>query len=489
MAAETGPASLRSHAISGGKWSAFSAIVNIATQILQLIILGRLLGPADFGVMAMMMVVIGFAISIADFGFGNYLIHVDLISLPMFYKLVFSSLGLSIILSVGIYFFSPAIAYFSGIPDLIGYLPWFGPVVIVTTFAQMATAVLQRQFLFSNIAVTDICASIAALAVSSLIAVMGGGVWALVFGQLANSCLRALISGIYAAPHIALFPRKDGNTFRAASRFGVFQIGERLFNFASVSLDKVIIGKFLGEQALGVYSVAFQLVLRPLFVINPIFNRVALPIFSKIKNDNQRLVRSYLELLKMIGLLIFPIYLIMCLCAPIVVEVLLGDKWGEASPILAILSMLGILYALGNPIGSLVLSKGRPDWALYLNIFSVGLNTLAAYIGSQIGLDWVAILLVIVSWIFLFPLEFYLRFKLIGMRPIDYFLALRFHFIAALIPLGIFWIIQFYGLIPKNPIMLIFFGFFSAIFFWAFLFLTDKELIKRTMAMIGLKKF
>ena len=71
---------MRAHAARGGKWTASSAIAGVALQMAQLMVLGRLLQPADFGLMAMMMVVIGLANAIADFGLGNYLVQADALS-------------------------------------------------------------------------------------------------------------------------------------------------------------------------------------------------------------------------------------------------------------------------------------------------------------------------------------------------------------------------------------------------------------------------
>jgi O-antigen/teichoic acid export membrane protein len=93
----------------------------------------------------------------------------------------------------------------------------------------------------------------------------------------------------------------------------------------------------------------------------------------------------------------------------------MGSKWTEAAPTLSILSILGVLYSIGMPLGSLILAKGRADLALLLNILSFLLNISACLIGSQYGIQSVAMFMVMASALFLLPVDLYLRKKMIDM--------------------------------------------------------------------------
>lgn len=475
---------LKSRAIAGGKWTAASAVVGIIIQLIQLSLLGRLLGPGEFGLMAIMMVVIGLANAVADFGVSNYLVQADSVSRALVRRLVGMGLSLSIVLSGSIAIIAPALASYYEMPQLADTLPWFGLVVIYNTLAQIYTAVLQRAFEFPRIAIIDIISATAGLLVSVLLAFYGWGLWALVFGQLSTGLVKAMASWVGVQSSIKQLPAESLHQTGHAMRFGAFQVGERVLNFVSANFDKLIIGKLLGEQALGIYSVAFQLILRPVLVINPIFNRVAMPMFANVKNDNPRLTRGYLEMLRTICFVTFPIYLILCISAPTIISLLLGSKWGNAETLTSILALLGFLFAAGNPIGVLVIAKGRVDLALYFNSVVVVVNLIAVYLGSLLGIYWVAFFFVATSWLILFPLEFYLRYKLIGMGISDYLCALKPHFIAAGVPLAVFAFANGFGIEPVGQIETFLAGLLAVSAYLGYFYLFDRQIITNTLALI-----
>jgi len=484
MHKEEAPESLKKSAIAGGKWTASSAIIGVAIQIIQLAALGRLLGPAEFGMMAIMMVVVGLANSIADFGLANYLVQIDGLSRTLFRRLVLLGLTSSLLLWGLIALISPIVANYYDMPPLSDTLPWFGLVTVFITTAQLYTAVLQRSFKFQPIAIIDITSASVGLIISVLLATNGFGLWALVVGQLGMAFSKAAISLVAALPLINQFPAEFAQKIKHALSFGAFQIGERALNFASANLDKLIIGKLLGDQALGIYSVAFQLILRPIVVINPIFNRVAMPIFAKVKHDNPRLIRGYIEMLRVICFVTFPIYLFLCISAPAIINLLLGDKWEGASTLTSILALLGFLFAAGNPIGVLVVAKGRVDLALYFNAFVVFMNLLACYIGGLFGIYWLATIVVLTSWLILFPMEFYLRFKLVKMSIKEYLIALKPHSIASGIPLIFFAIAYSLGLEPPNNWWSVIAGAFSLCAYLAYFYAMDRKIITTTFGLI-----
>jgi O-antigen/teichoic acid export membrane protein len=487
MLKEDTPESLKNHAIAGGKWTAGSAIFGVAIQIIQLAALGRLLGPAEFGMMAIMMVVIGLANSIADFGFANYLMQIDGLGKALFKRLLLLGLALSLLLWGLIALISPLVANYFNMPLLLFTLPWFGLVTVFTTIAQLYTAVLQRSFKFQPIAIIDITSAGVGLTVSVFLAIKGYGVWALVVGQLSMTFLKAAISLIAALPLTNQLSNEISYKTNHAFRFGAFQIGERALNFASANVDKLIIGKLLGDQALGIYSVAFQLILRPILVINPIFNRVAMPIFAKVKHDNLRLTRGYIEMLRTICFVTFPIYLVLCISSPVIINLLLGEKWESASTLTSILAFLGFLFAIGNPVGVLVVAKGRVDFSFYFNAAVVFINLVACYIGSFFGIYWVASLVVLASWFILFPMEFYLRFKLVGMGISEYLIGLKPHFIATGIPLLFFVLAYSLGLKPQNNWWSAIAGFLSLCTYLAYFYAMDRNIIINTVGLISPK--
>ena len=427
--------SLTSRAAAGGRWTAVSAVAVVAIQMSQLFILGRLLDPGDFGLMAMMMVVIGLANTIADFGIANFIVRAKVMTGSLCSSLITVSLVCAVILALGIGLASPLVAAYFKRPALTGMLPVLGLVIALTATSQVGTALLQREMRFRAIAIAEILSGIAGLVLGTLCALAGLGVWALIVGQLANMGLKGIFIWGSARNLITFqWPAMDPE-LKSALRFGLFQTGERVASFTGQNVDKILVGRMIGETGLGMYSVAYQLVLKPVALLNPIFTRVALPLFSKIQDDDPRLVKGYLQVARTIGLFACPIYLIFIAGSNLIVKVLLGPQWANIGPLLQILSVIGILYSQSNPLGLLFIAKNRADLAFYYNLASIALYALAVFLGGHYGTTGVAIGVAIVAVGLQFPAEFYFRWALVGMTIMDYLQAVAFLALAMALPL------------------------------------------------------
>ena len=469
--------SLREHAAKGGKWTAVSAIAGVGLQMAQLVALGRLLDPSDFGLMAMMMVVIGLANAIADFGLGNFLVQADQLCQRGLNKLLLTVLVLSLALTGMAVFSADAVAVYFKQPQLSVLLPWLSIGIVFSTLSQLLLAFLQRSFAFKAIAIGEIISVAFALLVTIALAMAGHGIWALVFGQLAAGAARLF----------AFFPRFEmlrrelpiglGGSLRKAGGFALFQTGERILNYVGWNLDKLILGRFVGDMGLGIYTVAYQLMIKPFSVLNPIFTRVALPLFSSIKNDDARLILGYLQTLRVIALLSFPVYLGISIAAPGIILLVMGQKWEESAPVLSVLSVLGMFFSIGNPIGTLILAKGKPQLALYLNLVSLLVYAVAFAIGAQFGVLGVAWAFLLAGGALLYPLEFVLRYLLVGMGVVQYLREMIHLFIAAGLPLlvhGIWCSSRSMSLAPQVSLM---WGLVAVLFFFGYVWVIDRPLL------------
>lgn len=469
--------SLRAHAARGGKWTAISASAGVSLQLAQLVVLGRLLGPADFGLMAMMMVVIGLACAIADFGLGNYLVQVDGLCRSSLHMLLITVAALSLALTGIVGFSADVVAAYYKAPLLTDLLPWLSIAIFLTSLGQMLFALLQRSFAFKPIAVGEIASALVALVATIAVALAGHGVWALVVGQLVAGASRLLLF----LPHFLQLRRGlpicIESDLHNARRFALFQTGERALNYFGSNLDKLILGRIVSDVGLGLYSVAYQLMIRPYSVLNPIFTRVALPLFSSIKNDDPRLISGYLQTLRVIASLSFPVYVTFSIAAPGIVMLVMGEKWADSAPILSVLSVLGMFFSIGNPIGALILAKGKPQWAFYINLVSLLVYALAFAIGTQFGVMGVAWAFLLANMVVLYPLEFFLRYKLVGMGASQYFQAMMHLFTAAAVPLMVYGLSQSLHGVMFESYWSFLWGTLAVIFFYGYVWLLDRSVL------------
>lgn len=477
--------SLREKAAVGGRWTALSALASVLIQFTQLAILGRLLNPSDFGLMAMMMIVIGLASLLTDFGVSNYFVQTKALSGKLFSALFVLCIVGAFCLAVVIAFASPLLASYYQSPVLVDLLPTLGVVVIASAIGQPFFALLQRELQFKQIAIVETVAGLVGMVVAVVMALTGYGVWSLIGGQLALAAIKMAMYSVMASSLIHFEWEIHWNDLSAALRFGNFQMAERLLNFAAWNIDKIVVGRMFGEGALGIYSVAYQLVLRPFSILNPVFTRVALPLLSRAQNDDARLSRGYLEMTRTIALVAFPIYLLMILASDSIVYFLLGEKWIDAADLVAVLGGLGFVFSLGNPIGSLLLAKSRADLSFYYNVIAAIVYALAVVIGSDFGLKGVAYGLVIAAVCVLFPLEFILRWRLVRMSPWVYLRAIGHIVMSTLLSL-IIGSLALSAWSPESgkPGIDIICGLLAVSAYFAYLWLTERLLLLRTTQLL-----
>ena len=259
--------------------------------------------------------------------------------------------------------------YSTSEPRIRSLLPWAALSFLIGPLGQQFRILLQRDLKFQVIATVEVFALIFGTLASIALAILGYGVYSLIFGQLLTNALDStllVVVGWKTWPLRLHFKLKD---LRNVGTFGAFQLGERCVSFFAANFDYLIIGKVLGSIALGPYAVAYQLVITPLARIDPIFTRVAFPIFARKQNDDAALKVGYFDLSKFLAFVAFPILVGAAAAAPVLVPVLLGARWADFVILIEILAPLGILKALGNPMGTILLARGRADIVFWFNVY------------------------------------------------------------------------------------------------------------------------
>ncbi|MCK9453307.1 MAG: MOP flippase family protein [Bacteroidales bacterium] len=382
--------SLKAKAIHGVKWTTASTIVTTLLQLLQLAILARFLDPSAFGLMALVMVVIGFSQAFLDMGISNAIIHKQQITheqlSTLYWVNVLAGFGLFAIISA----LAPLVSTFYAEPELTALIIIVALTFLIQPFGQQFMVLWQKEMRFAEIARIDIVNKTVSLVVSVVLAYMGYGVYSLVYGTLAgvvSQTIQFMILGLKEHKPSFVFNIGEIKEFLG---FGAYQMGERTINYFNSQIDVILIGKLLGTEALGIYSVAKQLVMRPFQVINPIVTKVAFPLMSKIQDDTIRLKSVYFKIVSMLSFVNLPIYGAIILLAPEIVHIMFGERWNDSVVIVQILSLAFAIVAIGNPIGSLLMAKGKANWGFYWNLAQIFIVPFVVYFASIFGLSAVS---------------------------------------------------------------------------------------------------
>jgi len=359
--------SLTQQAAHGVKWTAIAMVVVTILQFVQLAVLARLLSKADFGLMAMTSVLLVIGLAYADMGLSNALIWRQDATRDQLSSLYWVNIlaGLGVFLAT--LAISPLVAALFKQPKLATLLPVAALVFVVVPWGQEFQVLLQKELRFRVLAMIEIAGAAIGTAVAILAALAGLNVFALIAGLLASAGARTL--GLAGAGWRRWRPslRLRAGDLRGYMQFGLYQMGERTLTELTANMDYLVIGRYLGSVQLGLYSVAYQLVVFPYQKINPVLTKVAFPVFSQRQHDDEAVGRGFCQMSVLVVFLVFPLLVGLLVTAPVAVPVLFGDKWVGAVPIVQALSLMAMLKTLANPMGSVLLAKGRADLGFQIN--------------------------------------------------------------------------------------------------------------------------
>ena len=408
----------------GVKWTSLAAVLAMVLQFAQLAVLGRILTPSDFGLVAMIMVVLGFVQAYADMGISNALIYRQDATYSQLSSLYWLNLMVGALLYGVVILVNPLVISFFGESRLVTLIPLAALALVITPIGQQFQVLCEKELRFNRLAAFEIIASILGTSIAITTAMLGWGVVAIIAGQLAASSTKALSLAVYGFRRWSPALHFQLSDVRDFLGFGLYQLGERSISYMSKNLDKLLVGSLLGSLQLGYYNIAYQLMIKPSQVINPIITRVTFPLFAKLQGDDPALKKAYLEAIQSLAIITFPIYTAMILLAKPLILGLMGPEWGQSVSIFQILSALGFIYVLGNPMGSLQLAKGRADIGFFMTCYTALIYGGAIWFGSRFGTAGVATGLLIATLCFQFPVGFWLRWKLVKMSPLEYFQTL-----------------------------------------------------------------
>jgi lipopolysaccharide exporter len=333
---------VKASAAKGGLWQASGFALERISQFIAQIFLARLLLPEDFGVWGMVLILTRLSNQFKDSATASVLIYSGLKDK----KLVDAVYSLTLNISIGMFILQSLLGYpLSRLFEVAKVWPLAActaTVFLIGAGAGVHSAVLQRRMQFKEIAIAEGLAGIARFGTAIMGALLGWGVWAFAFGEIAMALVDAI-----AKRYLSRYPFKysllpDAQALRQVGGYISKIVGGNLAVYVNTNSDNFLIGKFLGTSALGFYSIAYQLAMLPTFALSKI-NRVTFSVLSQRDNTGKRnfLVHS----LELYGLSNAPIYGAGLLLAPWLIPTLYGEAWRPAVVLFQII--LGFAYTRG----------------------------------------------------------------------------------------------------------------------------------------------
>ena len=391
--------SFRTKVLKGLLWLGTGTFLVQLISWISTIFVIRLLLPSDYGLMAMATTFVSLLMTISELGIGSSIVQAEQLKekeISQIFGFCIVSGFFGFIVS---YATAPIIAVFFNEPKLVALIRFLGLNFIFLSMYIVPEMSFVREMNFRIKAQIDLIAQIGTAILTLVLALNGLGVWALAVGAIAFHVFKAIGLNIVGTPLIRPCFRFGGA--EKFIKYGLTITGSRLFHYLYTESDKIIIGKFLGNNLLGYYGVASNLSSIPMEKVLPIFNKISFSSFSRIQNDIGRIRRNILRATKVVAFSGFPIFLGMAGLSREAIPLILGPKWSEIVVPFQLLCLILPLKALSAIFSPALSAIGRPSVTLINTIITSIFMAIAFLIGVKGGLLGVCI-----AWISAYPVVF-----------------------------------------------------------------------------------
>ncbi len=366
-----------------------SELSSVRHALAHTMVLARLLSPEDFGLQGMVVVVTGFLGLFRNAGLGMATIQRLEITHEGTSTLFWINVAVGALLATLCAASAPLIVAFYHQPRLYWVAVVSGIMFLFNGLAAQHGALLQRAMRFVTQAKIDVLSLTVGSAVGIVMALLGCRYWSLVGMALVGSIVSTAAMWL-AVPWRPGPPRRRSG-IRSMLHFGGLATCNSFLVFLAWNAEKLLLGRFWGADALGLYGRAFQLVTLPVEQTNVALGSVAFPALSRIQHDARRLARSFLRGFGLVVSLTIPITICCALFAEEIVRIVLGAKWMEAAPIFRLLAPVALVFAVANPLSWLVVSTGRIKRSLSMTAATTPFVIVGIVLGLSHGPKGVAL--------------------------------------------------------------------------------------------------
>jgi len=354
----------------------------------SMMILARILLPADYGLVGMTTAFTGFLGLFRDAGLATASVQRASLTPGQASTLFWVNLAVGLALGALCAAIAPALAIFYHEPRLV----WITIVLSVSfvfngAYAQHR-AMLERSMRFVALSMIDVTALVASVVLAIGIAAAGGKYWALVAMAIIPPIWCALGTW-FATRWIPGLPRRDAE-IGSMLWFGGTLTLNTVVIYMAYNMEKVLLGRFWGAETLGTYGRAYQLINLPSESLNGTISSVAFPALSRVQNDPKRLRSYFLKGYGLLLSLILPISMACALFADDIVTVFLGRNWHASAPVFRLLAPTIVAVTMMNPLGSLLLATGKVVRNFYLSLLITPVVMIGYVSGLRQGPEGVA---------------------------------------------------------------------------------------------------
>lgn len=371
-------------------WVGLQRFGTVIISFLSNIVLARLLTPADFGYIGMLMVFIAVSTSFVDGGFGSALIQKSKPTQEDYSTVFYWNIFLSIVLYTILYFCAPLIADFYKMDILTKILRVEGVILIINALTIVQFNKLRKAMQFKKIAYVNITAAIISVIVAIIYAYYGGGVWALVWQQIVLGIVSVIMLFIVMPWKPSLLFSME--SFKGLFKFGSFILLSSIINTIANNISALIVGRFFSAGTLGYLSQAQKLENVASTSIASTVEQVTYPLLVEVKDNYARMAQVLRSFNLMLLACVLPAMVVIIIAAAPIIIFLFGEKWLPSAEILRILCIAGVFICLQGSSYNVIAAIGKSEvlfrWTLIKRGVGIGLIFLGLFVYGFHGVLW-----------------------------------------------------------------------------------------------------
>ncbi len=358
------------------------AIVERLIALAQLALLARLLQPDDFGIYAMAMIVVAAGMVFTSLGTERILVQRPELEDGFIGSLWMVEILRGLFVTLFCLLMSPFYAAWMHAPDVEQVLYILACVPLFSSLRTPAQVIAERMLHFKSAALFQGLSSCVQFLILCSLAYIYRDVFALALGFASMALVRSVLSWLwFGIPHLPRFHAED---FRELFSVGRHYFVIALGGYAMTQGDNLMVGNMLGTAVLGYYVLAYQISQWPVDILNNVIGRVALPVFSRLQEDVERLRRAFDQVLQIQLALLVPVVTGIFLFAPLLVNVVLGEKYQESVIILQLLLIVVMGRGISHVLIPFIIGAGHVQFASRVKVYEAALFLLAVWIGIDV---------------------------------------------------------------------------------------------------------
>ncbi len=341
-------------------WTVAVTLISAGAQLLQIAVAARFLTPAEFGVLAIINVMLAVVTAFQDLGLSSYCVHLGDVPRRSHSTLFWISTALGTLGAIVVLAIAAPVAHFYEMPALVPLLELLAVNFFLIGVSGQYQANYIRVFQAARLAKIELGARVFGLGTTLfLLIVAGWGPRAIVTGMLVFATMKLVLMAAFAPREWHPGMLFDRVLAPRALHYGTFQAGTQLVSQLRMQADQLIVGKALGAEMLGVYALAKDLIGYPLRFVQPLVARLTLPALAFHQRDSVALRAEFLRGLSTTAIFCGAIYAVLALVAPWVVGVLYGEGFSAVAKLVPWMTLFGALRPLGQIAGMLAQATGR----------------------------------------------------------------------------------------------------------------------------------